>query len=199
MESGTRIGKYEIIGRIGRGGMADVYQARDTELGRIVALKLLPPEFARDPERVARFMKEVRNSAAITHPNVVPVYDVGEGDGFYFYTMAYLPGGDLKEKIRSGLAKDVALNLLRHMAGALGAAHARGIVHRDVKPENILFDEAGHAILTDLGIARAVTGGTRMTKTGMSIGTPPLHEPGTGPGQTRGCPKRHLQPWHRFF
>ncbi len=177
IEQGTRFGKFEIIQRIGRGGMADVYEAKDTELYRNVALKILPPELARDENWIARFMKEIRSSAAIAHPNVVPVYDMGEENGLYFYAMQYLGGGHLKAKIRQGeIRPNNVLSLLKQIAGALGAAHEQGIVHRDVKPENILFDGRGRPILTDLGIARAISG-TRITKTGMSIGTPNYMSP----------------------
>ncbi|MFH1915517.1 MAG: serine/threonine-protein kinase, partial [Pseudomonadota bacterium] len=177
LKNGTELGKYRIIRQIGQGGMALVFEAEDVELGRRVALKLLPPTLALDPERVARFMKEVRNSAALSHPHIVPVYDVGEGDGFHFYTMALLPGGDLKERIRTGLTPQASLAVLKSLADALGTAHAKGIVHRDVKPENVMFDERDRPVLTDLGIARAMGSGTRMTKTGMSIGTPHYMSP----------------------
>ncbi len=177
LKAGIYLGKYRIIRLVGSGGMADVYEAEDTTLGRRVALKVLPPEFARDEERVARFQKEVRAAAQLSHPNIVVVYEVGEDKGYYFYSMQLVTGGDLKERIRQGLDPQEALNILKQIASALTDAHAHGFVHRDIKPENILFDEKGNALLTDLGIARVMSSGTRLTKTGMSIGTPHYMSP----------------------
>ena len=160
--------------------MADVYTAEDESLGREVALKAVPPEFARDPERVERFRREVRAAARLSHPNIVTVYEFGRGDGLHFYTMALMPGGDLKALIRAnpeGMAEDEARGVASAVARALNYAHRRGYVHRDVKPENILFGEEGTPQLTDFGIARAMGSGTRMTATGMSIGSPHYMSP----------------------
>ncbi len=171
-QSGDILGHYRIISRLGAGGMADVYRVADTRLGREVALKILPPELARDGERIARFEKEVRATATLSHPHIVTVYDVGEARGNHYYAMELLEGGDLKARIRAGLSPEQSLKILHQMGEALSYAHTQGFVHRDIKPENILFDTAGRAKLTDLGIARAMNDSTRMTKTGMSIGTP---------------------------
>jgi serine/threonine protein kinase len=164
--------------------MADVYQAEDTVMGRQVAMKVLPPEFARDPERVARFEKEVRNLAALDHPNIVTIYDVGHDNGCHYYTMALLTGGDLKQRIHQGLSPAKSLEIVKKMAQALGYAHQKGMIHRDIKPENIMFDDKGRSYLTDLGIARSIGSGTRMTKTGMSIGTPHYMSPEQARGQS---------------
>ena len=172
-----RLGKYEIIELIGQGGMADVFRAKDTAMGRDVALKVLPPELARDPERIARFDREVRTSAGLSHPNIVVIHDVGYEDGFHYYSMELLTGGDLKQCIRTGVAPDQALTLLKEIAEALEYAHGKNIIHRDIKPENIMFDERGQSKLTDLGIAKAIGSGTRMTATGISIGTPHYMSP----------------------
>ena len=180
LEIGTNLGHYRILALLGRGGMADVYRAQDERLGREVALKALPPEFARDPERIERFEREVRAAAGLTHPNIVTVYEFGRGEGLHFYTMALMLGGDLKLRIRAhpgGIAPSEARAVAAAMARALDYAHQRGFVHRDVKPENILFGEDGTPQLTDFGIARAMASGTRMTATGMSIGSPPYMSP----------------------
>ena len=186
LETGTRLGHYRIIALLGRGGMADVYRAEDERLGREVALKAVPPEFARDPERVERFEREVRAAARLTHPNIVTVYEFGQGAGQHFYTMALMPGGDLKARIRAhpdGMPLEEARAVAAAMARALDYAHRQGFVHRDVKPENILFGEDGAPQLTDFGIARAMSSGTRMTATGMSIGSPHYMSPEQARGQ----------------
>ena len=180
LQIGTRLGHYRILSLLGRGGMADVYRAEDERLGREVALKAVPPEFARDPERIERFQREVRAAAGLDHPGIVTVYEFGQGEGQHFYTMSLMPGGDLKDRIRAhpaGMSPDEARRVVAAVAQALDYAHRRGFVHRDVKPENILFDEEGRPQLTDFGIARAMESGTRMTATGMSIGSPHYMSP----------------------
>ena len=180
LQIGTRLGHYRILSLLGRGGMADVYRAEDERLGREVALKALPPEFARDPERIERFEREVRAAARLNHPNVVTVYEFGQGEGQHFYTMALMTGGDLKARIRAypdGMPPGEVRSVAQAMARALHYAHGRGFVHRDVKPENILFGEEETPQLTDFGIARAMESGTRMTATGMSIGSPHYMSP----------------------
>ena len=180
LEIGTRLGHYRILSLLGRGGMADVYRAEDERLGREVALKAVPPEFARDSERIERFQREVRAAARLSHPNIVTVFEFGHGEGQHFYTMDLMAGGDLKARIRThpeGMAPEEARRIASAVAQALDYAHRRGFVHRDVKPENILFDEDGRPQLTDFGIARAMESGTRMTATGMSIGSPHYMSP----------------------
>ena len=180
LEIGARLGHYRILALLGRGGMADVFRAEDERLGREVALKAVPPEFARDPERVERFEREVRAAARLSHPNIVTVYEYGQGEGLHFYTMELMPGGHLKARIQAqpdGMPAQAARAVVLAMARALEYAHGRGFAHRDVKPENILFGEDGTPQLTDFGIARAMSEGTRMTKTGMSIGSPHYMSP----------------------
>ena len=180
LEIGTRLGHYRILSLLGRGGMADVYRAEDERLGREVALKALPPEFARDPERIERFEREVRAAARLSHPNIVTVFEFGHGEGQHFYTMELMPGGDLKARIRAnsnGMPPAEARAVAAPVVRALDYAHRQGFVHRDVKPENILFDGEGTPQLTDFGIARAMESGTRMTATGMSIGSPHYMSP----------------------
>ena len=186
LQIGGRLGHYRILSLLGRGGMADVYRAQDERLGREVALKAVPPEFERDPERVERFRREVRAAARLTHPNIVTVYEFGQGEGQHFYTMELMPGGDLKGRIRAhpeGMPPEEAREVAAAMARALDYAHGRGFVHRDVKPENILFGEDGSPQLTDFGIARAVSERIRMTATGMSIGSPHYMSPEQARGQ----------------
>jgi len=180
LEIGTRIGRYRILALLGRGGMADVYRAEDERLGREVALKVVPPEFARDPERVKRFEHEVRAATQLTHPNIVTVYEFGQCAGQHFYTMALMPGGDLKALIRAnpdGMPPREAQVVAEAMARALDYAHGQGTVHRDVKPENILFGQDKTPQLTDFGIARVMSSGARLTATGMSIGSPRYMSP----------------------
>jgi tRNA A-37 threonylcarbamoyl transferase component Bud32 len=186
LQEGTQIGKYRIVRKIGAGGMADVYQAQDSVMGRQVALKVLPPELSRDPERAARFEKEVRSLASLEHPGIVTIYDVGQDNGCHYYTMALLTGQDLKQKIEEGIAPEQAIAIIRKIAHVLEFAHSKGFVHRDIKPENIMFDQKGTPLLTDFGIARAVETGTRMTATGMSIGTPHYMSPEQARGEEAG-------------
>jgi tRNA A-37 threonylcarbamoyl transferase component Bud32 len=172
LAAGTLLGKYKVLRLLGRGGMADVYEAEDLVLGRHVALKVLPPEFGRDDNAVARFEKEVRAAASLNHAGIVTVYDVARAEGVHFYAMRLLGGGDLRSRIDQGLSDVQALSVLHDITEAFVHAHAAGFVHRDVKPENILFDEQGHAVLTDFGIAKAISSSSKMTATGVSIGTP---------------------------
>tara|TARA_Y100000296_G_C5140270_1_gene240586 strand:+ start:139 stop:1293 length:1155 start_codon:yes stop_codon:yes gene_type:complete len=187
MQTGTQIGKYTIGRKLGAGGMADVYLASDQIMGREVALKVVPPEISRNEETLNRFYREVRSVASLNHPNVVPIYDVGsdviDGLNYHFYAMAYMSGGDLKAKILRGLSDGECIAITSQIASALEHAHRRGLVHRDIKPENILFDEDARAMLADLGIAKAIGGSTRMTNTGMSIGTPHYMSPEQAKGE----------------
>lgn len=144
---GTRLGPYEILAPIGAGGMGEVYRAHDTRLGRDVALKILPPEVAGDPSRRARFEREARAVAALNHPNIVAVYDVGDG-----YMVSELVSGETLRGAKFGLRK--TLDIAAQIAGGLAAAHASGIVHRDLKPDNVLLTKDGRAKILDFGLAR---------------------------------------------
>jgi beta-lactam-binding protein with PASTA domain/class 3 adenylate cyclase/tRNA A-37 threonylcarbamoyl transferase component Bud32 len=158
---------------IGSGGMADVYLARDRELDREVAFKKLRQHYAHDEEVVERFEREAKSAASLSHPNIVSVYDRGETkDGSYYIVMEHVPGGNLKERIleKGPLPPDEAAAIALQVARALEAAHERGVVHRDVKPENVLLTESGEAKVADFGIARAVAAST-VTKTGFVVGT----------------------------
>ena len=178
LQPGTVIGgRYTLIKLLGSGGMADVYEVNDDFLNRRVAMKVLPAELSRDKERVLRFEKEIRLSASLDHPHIATVYDVGQHEGLPYFTMALLPGGDLRDKIEAGLNLDETLNIIMQMADALGFAHEHGLIHRDVKPSNVMFDARGRVVLMDFGIARATGATTRLTKTGASIGTPKYMSP----------------------
>jgi eukaryotic-like serine/threonine-protein kinase len=152
---GTKLGPYEIIAPLGAGGMGEVYRARDSRLDRTVAIKILPPEFAADPERVRRFEQESRSVAALSHPNVVAIYDVGTQDGLRFLVTEFLEGKTLRERLQEGsLSVNKAVDYGLQIARGLAGAHERGIVHRDLKPENVFITRDGHAKLLDFGLAR---------------------------------------------
>lgn len=163
---------YHVIEQIGRGGMATVYRARQVLLDREVALKVLAPELARDSAQAARFLQEARVLAAMQHPAIVPVYDVGVTEaGLHYFSMQLLSGGDLARRIRSGMQGDALYRIIRMLCAALGYAHSRGCVHRDVTPSNVLFDANERPLLTDFGIAKAAFGSAGLTAEGFSIGT----------------------------
>jgi YVTN family beta-propeller protein len=160
---GTVLGVYEIRERIGRGGMGEVYLAHDVRLGRPVALKVLPERFARDERFRERLLRESRLAASLDHPNVVPVYDAGEADGRLYIAMRYVAGADLKAALRTGgpPAPERTVAIAAQVAEALDAAHRRGLVHRDVKPSNVLLDQQGdrdHAYLADFGLTHSGRG-----------------------------------------
>jgi ABC-type branched-subunit amino acid transport system substrate-binding protein/DNA-binding beta-propeller fold protein YncE len=171
VEPGTTFAGYRIESLIGRGGMGVVYLATDLSLERPVALKLIAPEYAQDERFRRRFLKEPRLAAALDHPNVVPIYEAREHDGQLYLAMRYVPGSNVKTlREREGvLEPGRALAILAQVADALDAAHRRGLVHRDVKPANVLLDEEGHAYLTDFGITKQV--GSDSTQTGEIVGT----------------------------
>ncbi len=152
---GTKLGPYEITEQLGAGGMGEVYLAQDTRLGRKVAIKVLPAEFASDPERLARFEQEARAAAALNHPHIAVVHDIGTEDGTHFMVQEYLEGNTLREPLQKGaLPLKKALGLATEIAEALAAAHAAGIIHRDLKPENIFVTKEGHAKVLDFGLAK---------------------------------------------
>jgi len=154
---GTKFGRYEILSQIGKGGMGEVYLAKDTKLDRSVALKILPAELALSRERMLRFVQEAKAAAALNHPNVAHVYEIGEHDGLNFIAMEYVDGKTLREKIhyeRTELRK--LIKYLQQVAGGLAKAHAAGIVHRDLKPDNIMITRDGYAKILDFGLAKLV-------------------------------------------
>ena len=178
--------QYEIETEIGRGGMAVVYRARDRRLDRAVAIKVLPPELAYDPAIRTRFTREAQTSAQLSHAHIVPIYDVGDREGIAYFVMSLVTGGNLALH----LAREPRLpipevrRLVCQVADALAYAHLRGVIHRDVKPDNILLDpETGRAMVTDFGIARAIEAGTRLTVTGIAVGTPAYMSPEQAVGE----------------
>ncbi len=189
--------QYELEQEVGRGGMGIVYRARDRRLKRPVAIKLLPPDLAFRAEIRTRFLREAETAAQLSHPNIVPIYTVGEQGGLVFFVMALVEGETVASALTAhGLFScDATTRVLREVADALAYAHARGVVHRDIKPDNILLDaETGRAVVTDFGIARAMTGedgpeGTgpgavsRLTATGIAIGTPAYMSPEQSAGE----------------
>src|SRR3954464_2589888 len=170
--------EYEIIEELGRGGMAMVYRAKDRQLEREVAVKVLPFSLAFDTEFVERFQREARTAAQLEHPNIIPIYRVGRSDRVIYFVMKFLRGGSLSGILgqRKKLTPPEIRRLLLEAGSALGYAAQRGIVHRDIKPDNIMFDEFGQSVLTDFGIAKAASG-QKLTGTGMSIGTPHYMSP----------------------
>ena len=169
--------RYKVQKRLGGGGMASVYLAEHAQLGRPLVLKVLHGHLARDPEMLERFRREARAASQLVHPNIVPIIDSGEVEGVLFTVMPFMPGGSFADRIAHGPqpAVDVA-TVVAQAATALDYAHRRGIVHRDVKPDNVLFDEDGHALVTDFGIAEARSQG-RLTASGRALGTPHYMSP----------------------
>ena len=168
---GTTFAGYRVESLVGRGGMGVVYRAWDMSLDRRVALKLIAPELAQDERFRTRFLRESRLAASLDHPHVVPIHEAGERDGQLYLAMRYVEGSDLRTLLdREGkLSPERALGVLAQIADALDAAHRRGLVHRDVKPGNVLLDEDGHAYLSDFGITKQVGGAS--TDTGRVVGT----------------------------
>lgn len=173
---GTFIGEYEIIGQLGIGGMGVVYRARQFNLAREVALKLLPTEYGRDTEYIERFLREARAAARLNHPNIVQVYDAGVYEGNYFFVMELIQGKNVGDIIRNEtrISERDAIRMILQAALGLGFAHHAGIIHRDVKPENLILNEDGTVKICDLGLAKWGLSQVdkRITQMGMTIGTP---------------------------
>src|SRR5450631_2824899 len=164
-------GRYRVISRLGSGGMADVYLAEDQLLGRRVAVKVLHHHFAEDQEFVERFRREASSAAALSHPNIVGIFDRGEWNGTYYIAMEYVAGRPLKDLVRDQgpLEPAAAIDIVLQILQAARVAHKRGVIHRDLKPHNVILDDEGRARVTDFGIARA--GASDMTLTGSIMGT----------------------------
>ena len=180
-------GRYELHRRVGRGGMAEVYLARDRLLDRLVAIKILFPEFATDPSFVARFRREAQAAANLNHPNIVGVYDWGKERGTYYIVMEYVDGQTVSEILRNEgpIEPKRAAGIAADVAAALGFAHRKGVVHRDVKPGNVLITKAGEVKVADFGIARAMTASSEenLTQTGSVMGTATYFSPEQAQGK----------------
>src|SRR5437868_7363334 len=176
--------RYRILRKLGTGGMANVYLAEDEVLGRRVAIKILNDRHAGDDQFVERFRREAKNAASLSHPNIVSIYDRGEAEGTYYIAMEYLDGRSLKELIvaRGPAPIHLAVDYARQVLAAIRFAHRNGIVHRDIKPHNVLVDAEGRLKVTDFGIARA--GASQMTEAGSIIGTAQY----LSPEQAKGAP-----------
>jgi serine/threonine-protein kinase len=175
-------GAYEIDSELGRGGMGIVFRAKDLRLKRTVAIKILPPELAFRLEIRSRFLKEAETAAGLSHPNIVPIYSVDEREGLVFFVMQYVDGENVAKRLhdRGPSSADETRRIVREVADALAYAHSRGVIHRDIKPDNILLTkDEGRALVTDFGIARAISDGNdaRLTATGVAIGTPAYMSP----------------------
>src|SRR3954468_5085330 len=173
---------YLIENEIGRGGMAVVYKATDLRLNRPVAIKVLPPDVAFNGDVKTRFIREAQTAAQLSHPNIVPIYSVDDngGESLVYFVMSFVDGEGLGVRLsREGAwPVDQTVRVLRDVADALAYAHTHGVVHRDIKPDNILIDRAsGRPLVTDFGIARAAAGETRLTVTGVAVGTPAYMSP----------------------
>ncbi len=191
MLSGARLGPYLILEKLGEGGMGEVYKARDTRLDRSVAIKILPPEFSADPDRRARFEREARTVAGLSHPHICSLHDVGEHDGSMFLVMEHLAGETLAQRLQKGpLTRESALTIATEIAEALSAAHRHGVIHRDLKPGNVMLTKAG-AKLLDFGLAKLAAQGEQpavqvasmatrsspLTTDGVIVGTLPYMAP----------------------
>jgi len=161
--------------------MGVVYRAKDRRLKRVVAIKVLPPELAFRSEIKTRFLREAETAAQLNHPNIVDIYAVDDAEGIVYFVMAYITGDNLAKRLhqQGAMSVDETRRVLRDVADALAYAHERGVIHRDIKPDNILIDaQSGRPMVTDFGIARAVTeGDSRLTATGIAIGTPAYMSP----------------------
>ena len=181
---GETIGEFQIVERIGRGGMADVYRANQPSLNRDVAIKVLPAYYAeQDDTFLPRFKIEAQAIASLRHPNILMVMSYGEHKGITYIVMEYVPAGTLKERMAQGMTMAEILEILRQVGSALDYAHEQGVVHRDVKPSNILMPKPDWALLTDFGLARMV-GGSNLTQSGMTVGTPSYMSPEQGSGKS---------------
>jgi serine/threonine protein kinase/tetratricopeptide (TPR) repeat protein len=206
LSAGTKLGRYEIRSQLGAGGMGEVYLAQDTKLNRKVAIKILPSKLASDHDRMRRFMQEAQAAAALNHPNIAHIYEIGESENTHFIAMEFIDGLTLREMIHGGQA-DLAklLRYLQHAAEGLAKAHAVGIVHRDLKPDNVMVTRDGHAKVLDFGLAKLVeperTSGTgssdiatailqQQSKPGMILGTVGYMSPEQAQGKTKEIDQR---------
>src|SRR5215469_5526879 len=188
------LGRYQLLRRIGRGGMGEVWLSEDPRLRRQVAIKTLPPHNQDDQEFSARFEREAQAAATLNHPHILPVHDYGEhrlpnGQTITYIVMPYVEGGSLADRLNTlatnqeGMAQDEALNYLTQAAAAIDYAHSQGVIHRDVKPANMLLRPDKWLMLADFGIARILSNADKLTQTGVGIGTPEYMAPEQAQGR----------------
>jgi serine/threonine protein kinase len=181
LQSGTKLGPYEIHSPIGAGGMGEVYRAHDTRLNRDVAIKILPATFSSDPDRLQRFAQESRAAAALNHPNILSIFDIGEAQGAPYVVSELLEGETLRDRLRDGpLPSRKAIDYARQIASGLAAAHDKGIVHRDLKPENLFITADGRAKILDFGLAK-LTRPSGIWRPSKSAGSLPIRAPTSSP------------------
>jgi serine/threonine protein kinase len=196
----TRFGDYELFGEIARGGMGVVYKARQSKLNRVVALKMIKAgEFA-DADQVKRFHAEAEAAAKLDHPGIVPVYEVGEIDGQHFYSMAFVEGTSLNDRVKQDgpLAPRNAAQMMKSVAHAVHYAHSRGILHRDIKPQNILLDKDELTRVADFGLAKHVDAPSELTATGQIMGTPSYMPPEQAKGALSEIGQMRRRPYARL-
>jgi serine/threonine protein kinase len=180
---GQTLGQYRLVDRIGRGGMATVYKAYQPSLDRYVAVKVLPTYLAHDPDFATRFRREARAIAKLNHPRILPVHDFGQEGELSYIVMRYVEGGTLKKILGQPLALDRVVDIIVQVGDALDYAHQQGIIHRDVKPANVLLDRGKWALLSDFGLAKMAAASVQLTKTGVGLGTPAYMSPEQAQGK----------------
>src|SRR2546426_6436680 len=164
LKVGQQLGSYEITAWIGKGGMGEVYRARDAKLKRDVAIKILSDEFSHDPERVSRFQREAEVLALLNHPNIAAIYDLQEANGSRYLVLELVEGETLADRVaRSPIPVEEALDIAKHICEALDAAHEKGIIHRDLKPANVKITPSGKVKVLDFGLAKAMAGSAPAT------------------------------------
>ncbi len=181
--TGKTLGQYQIVGPLGEGGMASVYKAYQPGVDRYVAVKVLPRHFAKDPKFVRRFQREAKIIARLQHPHILPVFDYGETDGYTFLAMPFIEAGTLSDLLHEQpLPGPQIRKIIAQIGDALDYAHSQGVIHRDVKPSNMMLDERGNCLLMDFGIGKLLEGSIQLTNTGDMVGTPAYMSPEQGLG-----------------
>jgi eukaryotic-like serine/threonine-protein kinase len=191
---GKKLGQLEVVEQIGQGGMATVYKAYQPALDRFVAIKVLPATYAKDPTFMERFIREARAIAKLYHPHILPVHDFGDQDGTTYIVMEYVSGGTLKRRLKPGQPMPLrdAIDAVLQTCQALECAHQHNIVHRDIKPGNMLLRSDNFLLLSDFGIAKILEANTALTRTGVGIGTPQYMSPEQSTGSPNVGPRSDL-------